>query len=591
MSWQKNPFLALIIILLAFSLPALSSISNVSEGRTNSSGQAVSNAEIAKRIDEFLTRLQGFSLSGTVLVAKDGQIIFHKGYGSADRSKGIANNTETVFDIGSIAKQFTAAAILKLEMQGKLNTNDPISKYLEDVPTDKQSITIHQLLGMNSGVMVSPGPDGTEAMRDREKRVRQLLAAPLNFPPGKRFEYSNGGYNLAAAIVERVSGQSLQQFLYEQLFRPAGMTSTGFQVPGFNVPGWESKTVARYYTGNQDNGHPWAGNSAPWFLKGPGGILSTPADLYKWHQALLGDKILSAEVKKKLYTPVVMDYAYGWSVRNSAHGKVIQHDGGTSNGAGNDFIRYLDAGVTITYSLNNSGEDFLRLVSSNLRALALGDTVNMPPTLIQLPASALEKYTGKYKLADGGDLIVTRDASGLFVSAGTPEALGLLYNTNSSDKYKDLEAIAVKIAEGVLKGDHTPLYDAFGGSRPLEQVKTRQQQVWQERQAQSGQLKGFKVLGTLPGPEGNMGTVVRYDLERGAIYLQYMWGRGTLAVIRPLEGPPGLAVLPTSEKEFVRYDVLSGNVTRVSFNVGASGRVSDLTIALRQQQLSAKRAE
>ena len=333
------------------------------------SAPTASNAELSRRVSEYLNSLVPKGLSGSVLVAKGDQIIFHQAYGMADRAKGIPNTRETVFHIGSIAKQFTAAAIMKLEMMGKLNTSDPISKYLDNVPADKQSITLHHLLTMTSGVMVSPGPGQSDAVKDRDRRVRQILEAPLNFTPGQRYEYSNAGYNLLAAIIEKVSGQSFNQFLYEQLFKPAGLQATGFNVSGFQVPGWEKQTVARVYKGETDNGYHWLNNPAPWFLTGPGSILSTTGDLFKWHLALLGDKVLSPAAKKKFYTPVLDDYAYGWTARQTPHGLRIQHNGGTTAGTGAFLIRYVDAGVTIIFCLNNSGIEFLNPISETLPKL------------------------------------------------------------------------------------------------------------------------------------------------------------------------------------------------------------------------------
>ncbi|HYE73398.1 MAG TPA: serine hydrolase domain-containing protein, partial [Blastocatellia bacterium] len=237
---------------------------------------------IKQKLGALMTRVAANGFSGAILVAKDGQIIFNQAYGMADQAKGVANTTETLFDIGSIGKQFTAAAIMKLEMLGKLNTNDPINKYLDGVPQDKQAITIHQLLTMTSGIKSSltmnirKGEPST--LNDKEARLKELLNARLELPPGKGFKYSNGGYNLLAAIVEKASGQTYEQFAYENLFKPAGMKSTGFVNSSYKIPDWDKKTVAHVYSGETDNGIP---NAPTWFVRGPGGIFTTTGDLYK----------------------------------------------------------------------------------------------------------------------------------------------------------------------------------------------------------------------------------------------------------------------------------------------------------------------
>src|SRR5262249_25703156 len=137
---------------------------------------------------------------------------------------------ETVFSIGSITKQFTAAAILQLEMQGKLNVQDSISKYLPNVPKDKEAITLHHLLTHSAGLESDFGATDYEPVT-REPYIRRALAAKLRSVPGQRYHYANSGYSLLAAIVEIVSGQDYEAYLQENLFKPAGMTKTGYRLP------------------------------------------------------------------------------------------------------------------------------------------------------------------------------------------------------------------------------------------------------------------------------------------------------------------------------------------------------------------------
>jgi CubicO group peptidase (beta-lactamase class C family) len=188
--------------------------------------------DAAQRVDAFLSRLAGFDYSGSILIEMGGEIVLRKAYGFADRSRGIANRPDAVFDIGSMSKQFTAAAVLVLQQEGKVSVTDAIGKLLPDVPADKKEITVQQLLTHTAGLpsdfpMVNATePDYEQVARD--EAVRRVLAAPLVFRPGSNWAYSNCGYILLAAIVERASGTPFPDYVRETIFRPAGLTHTGF---------------------------------------------------------------------------------------------------------------------------------------------------------------------------------------------------------------------------------------------------------------------------------------------------------------------------------------------------------------------------
>ena len=239
----------------------------------------VVSGELGRKIDDFLTRLSGFGYSGAMLVVKDGKTILRKGYGFANRSERVPNTPETLFDIGSLSKQFTAAAIMKLEQDGRLKTTDPINKHLKNVPQDKAQVTIHQLLSHTAGIArnVPLSPKGDPAIYyeeiDREEALKRVLPTELQFEPGTKFQYSNAGYVLLAAIVEMASGQRYQEYLKKNLFEPAGMRSTGFA--GRWLPAVKQTLVARGHDELGEVGNPlkWSGES--WLDLGGGGIVST----------------------------------------------------------------------------------------------------------------------------------------------------------------------------------------------------------------------------------------------------------------------------------------------------------------------------
>ena len=315
-----------------------------------------------KNIEAYLEKLEKIGYSGSVLVAFNGNPVISRGYGYSDREQKIKNSPKTISDIGSITKQFTAAAILKLEMQGKLSTDDKITKYFQNVPADKSEITIHQLLRHASGIRGGVGGD-YEKIGEAEF-VEKVLNSPLRFPVGTQFSYSNVGYSLLALIVEKVSGQTYEQYLYENLWKPAGMELTGYSRPSFN-----KDLIAVGYKSDVRWGKPtekeWPGAAPYMHLKGNGGILSTTEDLFKWDRALVGDTILSKEAKKKYFFPVLRadetgksHYGYGWDVTKTDRNTTrIWHNG--SNGVFYaDFYRFVDDRVTIILMTNSWQRSF-----------------------------------------------------------------------------------------------------------------------------------------------------------------------------------------------------------------------------------------
>lgn len=314
--------------------------------------QSIVEGEAATRIDTYMNELAEAGFAGALLIAQDGEIILAKGYGLADREHHIPVTPETVVTTGSITKQFTAAAILKLEQEGKLSVTDTITSYFDNVPINKETITLHQLLTHTAGLPQALGEDFEEISRD--EYVAKAMLTPLEHRPGETFEYSNVGYALLAAIIEQLSGQPYEAFLQEHLFEPAGMTKTGYVLPD-----WQENEMAHGYL---ENGEDWGTmvekyqteDGPNWNLMGNGGILSTPLDMYKWHLALLGNDIISEASKEKMFTPTMNDYGYGWDVLDTDQGTLITHNGGNGIFFA-DFLRFTDAGVVI-YVTSSAGE-------------------------------------------------------------------------------------------------------------------------------------------------------------------------------------------------------------------------------------------
>lgn len=329
-------------------------------------GQTEKENETSVKINKYLTELEKVGFYGSVLAEINGERVISKGYGFSDVQKQIKNSPTTVFDIGSITKQFTAAAILKLEMQGKLSTNNKLSNYFDNIPADKQPITVHDLLRHQSGLTSNVGRDFEKI--NKAEFLEKVYISELKFQAGTSFSYSNIGYSLLAMIIEQVSNQSYETYLYENLWKPAQMEMTGYTRPKFD----KNLIAIGYENDDQVWGKPtdqeWDSDAPYWHLKGNGGILSTTEDMYKWHMCLLTEKVLSNEAKKKLYHPNLRAeetensyYAYGWDVSKTSRNTLQVWHNGTNRILYADFLRFLDEQVTFIMLSNKSHPNFNNL--------------------------------------------------------------------------------------------------------------------------------------------------------------------------------------------------------------------------------------
>lgn len=529
---------------------------------------------LAKKIDEYLTSITPFGYSGAILVAKNGEILINRGYGLAVREKGIRNTMETIFCTGSITKQFTAAAILKLEMTGKLSVGDTLDKFFSDVPADKQKITLHQLLTHTSGLIGEVGGDYETAERD--ETVKKILAQPLRSEPGTKFFYSNAGYSLLAAVIEKASGRTYEDFLSRNLFKPAGMSDTGYRLPR-----WKNKVIAHWYVGEKDNGIPLDRPFPYWNLIGNGGILSTTEDMFKWSLALKGAKILSAEAKKTLWTPVLNDYACGWDVLMTAHGKLLQHDGGSTLGNSADFRWFVEPDIVIMLFSNQSpdGSALIFKLRDKIEKLVFGEEVTIPPQLAPGDAKGLAKFAGEYRLPVGAKFHVSTGEGGLFILAEGQGALSLFFRTDlTGPTYNELNARTAGLIGKLVQGDYQALYEAFGGGVPLERIEARQKRIREEMEKRLGTYKSFRVLGTIP-LEGVSATLVQYDFEKGTETIQCVWGPRGLLGIRVPATPVKIKFLPQTATEFIGYDIGTSRLDKVQFKLDNNGAVTGLVIS------------
>lgn len=543
----------------------------------------VVKGDVGRNLDTYLTRITPFGFSGALLVAKEGEILLNKGYGWAIRSDNIPNTEDTVFSTGSITKQFTAAGIMKLEMMGKLKTSDLISRYFDNVAEDKKGITLHHLLTHTSGVVDGVGRDYEKALRD--ETVRRVLDEPLLFEPGERFSYSNAGYSLLAAVIEKVSGRTYEEFLHDNLFKPAGMNFTGYRLPD-----WSKKVVAHWYRGERDNGTPLEKPYPYWNLLGNGGILSTTTDMYKWHLALLGNRVLSDEAKTKIFTPYLNDYGYGWDVLQREMGTLIQHDGASTLGNSAEIRRYIDAGVVTILFCNQSFErgPLFEAVRDKIEELAFGQEVAFPQAVTIPDLAMLKMYEGTYMLPGGGAFHVRRQGNVLRVRPEGQDAVDAMFNVKKADAatYSKLSRLSEIVFISALSGN----FDEFGKvlddrDRMLSFFREHIPMRLERNKKRTGEIKGVFSRAVIPiEPKGESPVQVYVELkgEKGSVFFGLIWRDSKIVGLEAVRGVPDLSIpflpLKAEGSDFIGYHLDMARNFQISFRKDERGKITGLTV-------------
>ena len=301
----------------------------------------------ARKIDDLVALYHSYGqFNGAVLVAENGKVIYKKGVGLANMEWNIPNELDTKFRLGSITKQFTATLILQLVEQGKLKLDGKVSDYLPDYRKDTGSkITIHHLLSHTSGL---PNYTAQAGFMENVSRnpfkvddfVKKYTSGDLEFEPGAKFNYSNSGYFLLGAIVEKVTGTAYEKVLQERILDPLGMKNTGYDHAGRLL----SKRAAGYVkTQRGYENAPYLDMTIPYAA---GSLYSTVEDLFLWDQALYGEKVIRAASKELMFKPNLENYGYGFVITKASLGPskivvpVIQHNGGI-NGFSTTIVRLV----------------------------------------------------------------------------------------------------------------------------------------------------------------------------------------------------------------------------------------------------------
>lgn len=305
--------------------------------------------DVSRMDDAVRAQAKDHVFMGAVLVARDGQVIFESACGLANAEWDVPNTTDTRFRVGSVTKQFTAAAFLRFAEQGKLSLDDPAARHVEGLPATWQGMTLRHLLNHTSGIPeFSKLPDYADRRRgplELEKSIARLYAFPPESAPGDKFSYSNSGYILLSHILERVTGRKFGDYLREEFFDPLGLVDTAVDSNGTVVP----RRAAGYFRpqGKLTNA-PFINMDVP---MGAGALRSTVRDLWRWTEALMGGQVFSPASLAVMTTPGLGDYGLGLVIRERNGRRVIEH-GGSIEGFTAHLRYYPETKVTIVVLAN-----------------------------------------------------------------------------------------------------------------------------------------------------------------------------------------------------------------------------------------------
>jgi len=383
--------------------------------------------DFEKEFDLLLSKEYPTTAPGaTALVAVNGKVIYQKAFGKANLELEVDMSVNSVLEIGSITKQFTAVSILMLVDQGKLKLDDEITKYIKDYPTEGHIITIHQLLSHTSGIgsftALDEWYDNRKKDFTKEEFLNLFKKTPMLYAPGEKYLYSNTGYYLLAAVIEEITNKTYEEFINEYIFKPLEMKNTYYgsrskitlnRASGYdNVNDTSDEEFNESETVNADAINFIHFHSA-------GAIESTVYDLFLWNRAIRNNKLISKESKIKAFTNYQLidgkntNYGYGWAIEEINGISSIEHNGGTMGFRSNSV--YLPKNDVFVVVLTNHTFNAPDYVSTKMAAIAINKPYKEIDTnKINIDPAFLQKIVGTYEFDDGSIRIISQENNELY---------------------------------------------------------------------------------------------------------------------------------------------------------------------------------
>jgi CubicO group peptidase (beta-lactamase class C family) len=551
---------------LSFAVPVNTSPQN--EAYANGAATSESGPDIQRMEQVIQSFVSNQHFMGSVLVARGNEVLLDKGYGFANLEWEVPNSPSAKFRLGSITKQFTAASILLLEERGKLSTGDAVNKYMPDGPAAWGKITIHNVLTHTSGIPSFTGfPDYASLepfTTTPEQLVKRFRDKPLDFQPGEKLSYSNSGYVLLGYLIEKISGESYQKFVQENIFTPLGMKNSGYDSNSEVLP----HRAAGYSPG--PNGPQNAGYIDMTVPFSAGGLYSTTGDLWRWEQGLFGGRVLRPASLQKMTTPFKDDYACGLMVHTVNGRQVIEHGGGIE-GFNTQLAYYPEDKLTVVVLSNMNGPATPDL-AAKLGALAHGEKVVLLSERkeVTIDPKVLDGYVGNYELAPKFILTVTREGDQLITQATGQGKIPIFAESEREFFAKLVDAQITFVTDAQGRASELILHQ---GGRDMH---------------------AKRIEGAVPLPKEHKevkvdpkifdGYLGQYQLAPNFILTITREGDGLFA---QATGQPQVQIFPESEREFF-YKVVDAQIT---FYTDSSGRATSLTLHQNGRDMPAPRLQ
>ena len=362
---------------------------------------ATARIAAADRVSDFVNGyLKKSQIPGcAVMVRHNGKVVLCQGYGVANMEHGVRVTPQTVFQSGSIGKQFTAMAIMMLIEEQKLALEDPISKYL-DVPENWSAISVRHLLTHSSGLGDYPQSFSLQRDYTEDELLKMIAARDLAFAPGEKWSYSNLGYVTLGILIRKVSGEFWGDFLQQHVFAPLGMKHTRVISEADIVPNRAAGYVlTNGALKNQQWVSPTINNTAD------GSLYFTVEDLAKWDEALETRKLMSRTSYEQMWTPVTLNngttapYGFGWAIAKTDSGHPVFEHGGAWQGFASSIVRYPEDRLTVGVLCNRAGAS-ATYIAKRIAGFYVPSVAPRVRTAVTLDPATLSSYTGEYRLED-----------------------------------------------------------------------------------------------------------------------------------------------------------------------------------------------
>ncbi len=392
------------------------------------------------RLREYFKAAQAAGIfNGTVRIVRGDSTLIDDGFGYKNVESKTLNDSNTIYQIGSITKQFTAVTILKLAEQKKLSISDKLSKYFPDFPNGEK-INIENLLTHTSGIYNFTNDtgfikNGWYQILSRKDLLAQFKDRPLDFEPGTKFNYSNSGYALLGFIIEKVTGKSYEEVVRQLIFKPAKMMHTGFDFSNLST---ENKATGYYSMAEGAVIKARLVDSTVSFSAGA--IYSTTADLVKWNNALLANKIITATSLKNAWTPRQSKYGFGFIIDSIAGKLLVSHNGGVDGFLSHNTIVPADSIQVVILSNNMATK--ITDVTKAVFSILYNHPYKLPEVAKEttLENAILKRYVGDYALAPTFKITITLEGNQLKAQATGQSKFDIFPKNEKTFFYKVVDA-------------------------------------------------------------------------------------------------------------------------------------------------------